>query len=48
MYWAKLTDMDSPVRHISVFPNFILKWSGFLHKTTFVHFEPKQILTFIF
>lgn len=47
VYWAKLADMNPPIRDISILPSFILKWPGFFYKPTLIYFEPKQVLTFV-
>lgn len=40
VYRAKLPYMKPPIRDISIFPYFILKWSGFLYKATIIYFKP--------
>lgn len=48
VYRTKLSYFYSPMRYICIFPNFILKRTGFLYKTTVIYLEPKDILPLIF
>ena len=35
--WARLSYLNYPQWNIGIFPYFILKWTGFLYKTSLIY-----------